>query len=111
MTNQEKAIKWYKERGIEAYEEDGEVHINHKGFAIYTSSGEINYRAGIWDEQEKDTANLQDEVKELSSENKMFAEFLINAGFDNKEVIKVFSGVPPSISCNSLVTVSGLLKS
>ena len=92
MTNQDKAIKWYEERGIQAYDENGVVYVVNKGIEIYTSSEEVNYRAGIWDEQEKDTANLQDEVKELSSENKMFAEFLINAGFDNKDISYIANG-------------------
>lgn len=92
MKNQDKAIKWYEERGIQAYDENGVVYIKHKGIDIYTSSEEINYRAGIWDEEQKDTANLQDEVKELASENEMFAEFLINAGFSNEDINHIASG-------------------
>jgi len=92
MERNDKAIKWYKEKGITAFNEDGDVVVNVNDIEIYTSTAEGDYRAGIWDEEQRSILNLKDEVQNLSSENMMFTEFLVSSGFSNEDINHIANG-------------------
>jgi len=65
MTNIEKAIKWFKIRGISAYEDDGSVYVQVNGYDdtedVQVTTAEVDYRAELYDEMYADDEEVEDD--------------------------------------------------
>ena len=62
MNSRTKAVKWFKQKGIEAYEKDGSVFVEVSGYddteEIEISQSEIEYRAELWDENNEESIEV-----------------------------------------------------
>jgi len=57
LTQQQKAINWFQERGIEAQAHEDSVLIQCLEYYVLVSNSEIEYRAELYDEQYNVTTN------------------------------------------------------